>query len=303
MGTDAPSSVSRTARYMALFRALETARNKERLFEDPFAIYFLPFRMRAAARLARLSMIGRLVERGIDARWPGTWSSAVARTRLIDNWLREAITAGAGQVVILGAGFDCRALRLPALANLPVFEVDRSALLTAKRRRLHSKGLPGHAHLHDVPVDFLRDDLGARLSACGLRRGERMVFVWEGVTNYLDAAAVAAVFDLVSRISASGSRIIFTYVHADVLTGRFSAPGLERIFNRLAASGETWTFGFRPENLSDYLLQRGLRLLEDLGAAEYRHRVMGRRARGLVGYEFYRVAMAEVIRSKGTLAT
>ena len=155
MGIDVPRNVSRTARYMALFRALESARSKERLFEDRFAIYFLPFPMRAAARLARLPMIGELVERGIDARWPGTWSSAVARTRLIDDWLGEAITAGAGQVVILGAGFDCRALRLPALANLPVFEVDRSALLIAKRRRLHSKGLNRNMNPYTVTNFYL----------------------------------------------------------------------------------------------------------------------------------------------------
>jgi O-methyltransferase involved in polyketide biosynthesis len=46
----------------------------------------------------------------------------VARTRLIDDWVGENAAAGARQVVLLGAGFDCRALRLPNLAKMPIFE-------------------------------------------------------------------------------------------------------------------------------------------------------------------------------------
>ena len=83
MGADVASSVSRTARYMALFRALETARSKERLFEDPFAIDFLPFRMRAAVRLARLSMIGGLVERAIDVTEVYTTDGEIAQYDLL----------------------------------------------------------------------------------------------------------------------------------------------------------------------------------------------------------------------------
>ena len=67
---------------------------------------------------------------------------------------------------------------------------------------------------------------------------------------------------------------------------------------RLAASGESWTFGFLPERLGDYLTTHGLCLLEDLGAADYRRFVMRERARGLVGYEFYRVGLAEVVASR-----
>jgi len=35
-------------------------------------------------------------------------------------------------------------------------------------------------------------------------------------------------------------------------------------------SGEPWTFGMYPDMVPDYLEQRGLRLLADLGADEYR---------------------------------
>jgi methyltransferase (TIGR00027 family) len=294
-----PTAISSTARYMALFRALETARRSDRLFEDRFAIRFLPMAWRAVILATRAFGATHLVERAIDKRGTGAWSSGVARTRLIDDWIDEAVGAGAQQVVLMGAGFDCRALRLASLADVPTFELDRRLLLEQKRKRLGASIKPLHLAGHYVPIDFLRDDVGAHLIESGFKKGTRTLVLWEGVTNYLDAGAVAAVFDLVARICAPASRIIFTYVDAAVLDGRFHAPGLEELFRRLASSNETWTFGFRPQGLGEYLRRHDLRLLDDLDAAEYRAKVMGARARGLVGYEFYHVAVAEVGAAEG----
>jgi len=284
---------------MALFRALETARRSDRLFEDRFAIRFLSFAWRAMLNIARTFEATHLIERAIDKRGTGAWSSGVARTRLIDDWIGEAAAAGARQVVLLGAGFDCRAIRQPCLAKIPTFELDRLQLLEEKRKRLGGSAVATHPHLHCIPIDFLRDDIGARLSANGFVQNTRTLVLWEGVTNYLNADAVAGVFDLVAKICAPGSRIIFTYVHEGVLDGGFEAPGLAALFTRLAASNESWTFGFRPEELGEYLRRHGLHLIEDLAASEYRVKVMGVRARGLVGYEFYHVAVAEVGDAEG----
>jgi len=299
MSPTGPNAISSTARYMALFRAVETARRSDRLFEDRFAIRFLPIAWRAMLNTARTFEATHLIERAIDKRGTGAWSSGVARTRLIDDWIGDAAAAGARQVVLLGAGFDCRALRLPRLAKIPTFELDRLQLLEEKRKRLGGSVAATHPHLRYIPIDFLRDDVGARLSASGFVQITRTLVLWEGVTNYLDAETVASVFDLVAKICAPGSRIIFTYVHADVLDGGFEAPGLDALFTRLAASHESWTFGFRPEELGEYLRRHGLHLIDDLGAAEYRVKVMGARARGLVGYEFYHVAVAEVGDTEG----
>jgi methyltransferase (TIGR00027 family) len=131
-----PNAVSSTARYMALFRAAEAGRRCDRLFEDRFAIRFLPIAWRAMLHVAGTFEATHLIERAIDKRGTGAWSSGVARTRLIDDWIGDAAAAGAQQVVLLGAGFDCRALRLPRLAKIPTFELDRPQLLEEKRKRL-----------------------------------------------------------------------------------------------------------------------------------------------------------------------
>ena len=128
------AKVSRTAQYMALFRALEAARPaSHRLFHDPLARAFLPGGLRLAAELARAAPLGALLRAYIDRRWPGARTSAVARTRFLDGAAELAIRSGAEQAVALGAGFDARAYRLAALDRVSVFEVDHPATSTAKR--------------------------------------------------------------------------------------------------------------------------------------------------------------------------
>ena len=134
---------SRTAAYMALFRALEfTLPAGQRLFEDQFASAFLPLRLRFVAHLSRIHLAGALVRAYIDRQWPGARTSAVARTKFIDNAAEEALRAGIGQVVILGAGFDTFALRQPGWARaLHILEVDHAGTQTAKLGRMGRAGL------------------------------------------------------------------------------------------------------------------------------------------------------------------
>src|SRR5574341_994380 len=116
---------SRTAAYMALFRALEfTLPAGQRLFEDRFASAFLPPGLRFLAFLSRIRLVGDHIRTYIDRRWPGARTSAVARTKFIDDAAEAALRSGVAQVVILGAGFDTRAYRMPSMARAVVFEVD-----------------------------------------------------------------------------------------------------------------------------------------------------------------------------------
>ena len=289
-----PCGISKTAGNMALIRALEFLKSPDkRLFTDLYAGQFVPACHRALLGPAHLPAVRVLLESYFDWRAPGARTSGAARTRLIDDWVREALAASVRQVVILGAGFDCRALRMKELANIPVFEVDRLAMITRKERIL------GGSHqtpsgVRRIGVDFQKDDLGNRLAEAGCLTNLRTLFVWEGVTNYLDSRSVEAVFDFFARDASIGSRIIFTYVHADVLNSRFSAPGVSRLTAALSAYGEPWTFGFVPEEIPAYLRKKGIRLLVDLGAAEYRGKYMPP-VNKLIGYEFYRVALAEKV--------
>jgi O-methyltransferase involved in polyketide biosynthesis len=103
-----PGKVSRTAEYMALFRAVEQGKPPStKLFEDPIASSLVSGMLRAAVQLGRHPVGHRLVAQILDSDWPGTRSSAVLRTRLIDDAVDdEAAVEGATQLLILGAGSE-----------------------------------------------------------------------------------------------------------------------------------------------------------------------------------------------------
>ena len=96
-----------------------------------------------------------------------------------------------------------------------------------------------------------------------------------------------------SRAS-SGSLLLFTYVHRDVLTRPSAFIGTKNLFASLESAGERLTFGIEPRQLPEFLAARGLSLERDLGAAEYRERYFGDAAREIRGHEFYRIALARV---------
>ena len=286
---------SRTAEFMAIFRASEDARPLgERVFSDPYARRLLPAHLRLAAKLFSFRPTAALLNQYIDRRSPGARTSGVARTRLIDEWIEQA-AATISHVVLLGAGFDTRAWRLPALAPIRVFEVDHPDTATVKQERLRAAGVD-LARVTFVRVDFEKDDFAAELRVAGFDPSRPAIVIWEGVSQYLSADVVSAVIAWAGRL-APGSRFIFTYVHEDVLNGSRAFAGAGEAIANVNASGEPWKFGLTPERLPVYLRERGLGLLSDVGADEYRMRVMGERGRHIRGYSFYHVVLAEVPRA------
>jgi methyltransferase (TIGR00027 family) len=278
-------AASKTAQYVALYRALETdERRRAPLFRDPYAQAFLTPGLKLVVRAARRPILRGAVERYADHRAPGARTSAIARTAYIDDAVRAAVSAGVDQVAILGAGFDSRAQRMPELAGVRVFEVDRADTQAAKRAQLP-------AGVRYLAVDFERDRLGDALTAAGWEAQRRTLFLWEGVTGYLTEPAVTAVLCWIAT-TAPGSSVVFTYLHGGLLDGTRRFPGAARIMARLRRIGEPWTFGLHPEAVGPFVARAGLVLREDVGADDYRRRYLG--AVATPGYGFYRIAIADV---------
>ena len=288
---------SRTAEYMALFRAVETAeRADRRLFDDPFAAAFLTGRLKALAAFARLPAIGRLATYFLDLGWPRTRSSAVGRTRLIDDLVRQAIRSGARQALLLGAGFDSRPYRLEELRDVPLFEVDHPATQRAKRLRLQAHGrLAGNVHF--VPVDFEKDDLETTLLHAGFITTVATVAVWEGVVSYLTPGTVDQSFRTLARIlafnGAHRSQLIFSYVHQGALDGSVVFREARRWKSSVQSTGEPFIFGFDPAALADYLRPRGIELASDVSPAEAAKSYCEPLRRSEPGSELYRIAAAQ----------
>jgi len=291
----AADQASHTAEYMALFRALESAKPcSERLVNDRFAYRFLRPSLRFAALLARLPWLGRGVSAYVDCRQPGAQSSGIARTRVIDDVVAETLQGDTRQLVILGAGFDCRAYRITGLQRIRVFEVDRRSMLARKREHLRQVLEVTPSHVTFVDIDFNRQNLFHVLTEAGIDWACRTLFIWEGVTNYLSATVVDAVIRGLAQHAPHG-RLVFTYVDRSVLQGSLRFPDGPALLRRMERLGEPWTFGFYPAELSRYLHTRGLRLICDMDAREYRARYMSHQGPSMRGYDFYHVAIANVL--------
>jgi methyltransferase (TIGR00027 family) len=292
---------SRTAEYMAFFRATESVRPpRHRLFTDPFAISFLRPSLRRAVLLSKVPVLAGLVNSYADRRLPGARTSAIARTKVIDDAICDAVSNKLTQAVILGAGFDCRAYRLSELARTRVFEVDHPSTLEAKLSRLQHAGADLSGNIRFVKTDFNREALPGVLAAAGFETSQPAVFLWEGVTNYLTGESVDAVMRFIASC-AVGTRLIFTYVDAGVLDSSIHFEGAERVLRDVEKLGEPWTFGLHPQNVASFFHERGFSLDLDLSAEEYRARCFGPAAERMKGYEFYHVVVAHVRRSSGAV--
>lgn len=220
---------------------------------------------------------------------PGIWGGMLCRKRYIDEKLvtsRNEIEA----MVNLGAGFDTRPYRLPALSSLPVWEVDQRENVEVKEKRLRKalRTIPANVKL--VAVDFDRDDVGSMLAAQGYSATRRTYFAWEAVSQYLTEQGVRATFDWLAK-AAPGSRLSFTYVRRDFLDGKTSY-GWESGYRRFVAS-KVWRFGMEPEDCPNFLNGYGWRIIEHVGYDELADRYIVPTGRRLASIPVERMVYAE----------
>jgi len=282
---------SRTAQYMALFRALETNRNSnDQLFRDPFAIYFLDKGLKRATKAFKIPILRPLISKIIQKKIPGAFSSGVARTKYIDDLLQKIIAADVEQVIILGAGFDTRALRLDFLRSIPIIEIDHPNTSNFKIEAFKKCIGELPENIIFCQIDFNTQSLEELSAEMKFDFTKRTTVIWEGVTNYLTEESINKTFTFITGFP-KGSYVIFTYVHQQLLDNPDSFLGGEKLLNDLKKMEECWTFGFIPGQLSTYVEKFSFTLIEDQGAAEYRNKYLPLRKER--GYEFYRVAIAK----------
>ena len=180
-------------------------------------------------------------------RGPGVLGWLVARERYIDDTLQASLQAGLEQLVILGAGYDSRPYRFEALkssaATIRVFEVDHPATQVDKQDRLVKIFGQVPAHVVFVPVDFNTQSLPTRLSEMGYNPSLKTLFIWQGVSMYLQARAVDETLSFVETCSGTGSAIVFDYIYQSALDGLQKHGEVSNMRRYRFMTGEGLTFG------------------------------------------------------------
>ena len=207
--------VAGTGLAVAAIRARESAR-PDRLFDDPLAAAFAALRTAGTAPGSEPGAAAGNEPGTAPGSEPGGPHAAalrawvVARTVFLDEMLNEACAAGIRQVVLLGAGFDARAFRLPWPPGVRCFELDTPDVLGVKEQVLAAQQARPGCERIPVPCD-LRADWPAGLAAAGFDPGQPAAWIAEGLLVYLDPDAVDRLVHEVTRLSAPGSRAGLTF--------------------------------------------------------------------------------------------
>ena len=248
--------ISVTAERTAFARAVETDRPPgRRLLSDPLAKYFL------GQELAEIYE-SRELTAGLLKLWeeaaPGVMGSVLVRSRFIDDYLHSCLDAGVRQIVILGAGYDSRAYRLPGLREgVSVFEIDRPGVLTRKKTVLKKvlTELPGHVAF--IELDFLSEDPIPAMMHDGYDPTLKSLFIMEGLTYYLTGEAVDLMLDFITDFSVNGSPVVFDFFPRSVADGTSDLPEARVMQARMTALGEALTFGLKPDLIESFLHGKG----------------------------------------------
>lgn len=194
---------------------------------------------------------------------PGIYEYVMARTRIFDDCFKLALDEGFEQIVILGAGMDTRALRFSRINNgTRVFELDLPKIQEPKLDILKRKQIVLPEELTFVAIDFNQQDLGIELAQAGYKKDGRTLFLWEGISMYLQAEAVDQALNFIRTSAGAGSRLTMDYVRASVIRGEHKQYGEEQIYATVVGAGERWTFGIEEKRLPDFFKARGFQLLD-----------------------------------------
>lgn len=218
------------------------------------------------------------------------------RTRVIDDALRGFVEKGGRQLLVLGAGYDCRALRMPELDDVHVFEVDHPATQRHKRDVFERHGIDSPSTY--VTWDFEErpvEDLPEHLIELGHDANTPTFTIWEGVTMYLTEPAIDASLRAIAEWSAPESELAMTYF----ARSRLAKPTLatRAIQAVVSTVGEPWRWGWSPDELPEYLAARGLELTDDISLAEAARVLLPPELAAHVGDPDRRVALASAAES------
>ena len=204
---DLASSVGATATLVATQRALAT---REGLIDDPFAE---PLVRAVGVDFFTRFLDGEIEFEDLDPAFNLRLAAEgmAVRTRFFDKMFTDAAAVGARQAVILAAGLDSRAYRLPWPDGTVVFEVDQPDVIEFKTRTLAELGAEPTADRRPVGID-LREDWPKTLLENGFDRTQPTAWIAEGLLIYLPPQAQDRLFDNITGLSAPGSRLATEHV-------------------------------------------------------------------------------------------
>jgi len=260
---------SETALFAALRRTIahKEFRN-EKFGPDDLAEYFLPPHFRFFLRFTK---IRENTKNKLNDALPGLNEYMIARTAYFDRLFVDALDNEIRQIVLLGAGYDTRAYRFnQSNRGTKIFELDITPTQDRKKKCLKKARIDIPQHVRFVPINFKEESLKDVLEKAGYEDQVKTLFLWEGVSYYLDAESVDVTLDFVSHTSHQESAIAFDYtisLSEENLNDYYGVREFAQTMKEHHANEELM-FSIDEGKIESYLEQRGLKKLDHLDNGE-----------------------------------
>jgi methyltransferase (TIGR00027 family) len=268
---DLAHSVGATATGVAVGRALAT-QHPNALIDDPYAAPLV--RAVGVPFFTRL-VDGELNPGEVDANavfgMQRMTDMMAVRTRFFDEFFltstgggNSAEAAASGtirQAVILAAGLDARAYRLPWPPETTVFEIDQPQVIDFKTQTMRELGAAPTAHRHAVAVD-LRHDWPTALQRAGFDPDQPTAWSAEGLLAFLPSDAQDRLLDEITALSAPGSRLAAENMDGGGEGAQMMQDRMHQTIDHWREHGfdldmtDLWYFGERHD-IPEYLTTRG----------------------------------------------
>jgi methyltransferase (TIGR00027 family) len=250
--------VSGTAFVVAEYRAEEN-REAAPIYKDPVVGLFLSDASRQAADR-------------VSSRFAPVKDMVKTRTRYFDDTLDAQIAAGIGQVVILGAGLDTRAVRKQS-AGVRYFEIDDPATMDLKRRIYADTCIDARVTL--IPGNYVRDGLIDLLRSNGFEFDVPTYLIWEGNVMYMPLATDKDTMLQLKR-NVKRFRLSFDYLTESVITKTTGDASLTALVESFEAMEAPWLSGI--DDIHDLAGELGLGVVENFTTGELYWKYRGRLA-------------------------
>ncbi len=271
-------TTSRTAEWTCVSRAASSLESDSHYrSDDQVARLLVPTLLRI---LLHIPLVRRLYSRILAPK--GIYEYTIARTKYIDGVFQEALAEGFDQILIMGAGFDTRAIRFQA-EGTKIFELDAPITQQAKLEQYQKRGLSIPENVAFIAIDFDKESLPEKLEAAGFVQGGKSLFLLEGVLMYLQPASVDETFRVMETFAGPGSEVVFDYVRGSVLRQAGTCYGEREIVETVAKAGEQWHFGIEEGELERFLEPYGLQVKEHLDAQDLERAYFTDTSGGIVG--------------------
>ena len=247
-------TTSRTAAMTCVSRAASYLESNSNYHSNDYiAVQILPRFIRA---LIHIPLFRNLLLRFLAPL--GVYEYVIARTKYFDDVFKKALADQFDQILLFGAGYDTRALRLQGKTqHTRIFELDEPHTQQAKIKQLRKRNLSIPSNLVFIPIDFEKESLSQKLDAGGFQKGKRNLFILEGLLMYLAEEAVQETFQIIREYYGTEDRVVFDYIQASVLRHDNTLYGEAELIKSVHKAGEPWRFGIEPCEIEFFAAAHG----------------------------------------------